>query len=62
MIEYVDNIVRLLILTLICYEKSRYVRTFKFKDRNNELMSFHTNNEKILRKYKTIWANIEVLY
>ena len=44
---------------------SGYVKTFKVKDgdkdKNNKLMSFHINNEKLLEQYKAIWTNIEGL-
>ena len=40
-----------------------YVKTFKFKDRgkdkNNKLMYFRIDNEKLLGKYKAIWIKIE---
>ena len=42
-----------------------YVKTFKVKDRdknkNNKLMSSHTDDEKLLQKYKAIWTKIEDL-
>ena len=28
-------------------------------DKNNKLMSFHIDDEKLLKKYKTIWTKIE---
>ena len=37
------------------------VKTFKVKERNNKLMSFQIDNEKLLGKYKTIWTMIEDL-
>ena len=41
------------------------VNTFRFddgdNDKNNKLMSFRINDEKLLEKYKTIWTNIEDL-
>ena len=44
---------------------SGYVKTFKVKDgdkdKNNKLMSFHVNEEKLLEKYKAIWTKIEDL-
>ena len=30
------------------------VKTFKTKDKDNRLVSFHTNDEKLLEKYKAI--------
>ena len=42
---------------------SGYVKTFKVKDgdknKNNKLISFRIDGEKLLEKYKTIWAKIE---
>ena len=42
-----------------------YVRTFKVKDgnkdKNNVLMSFHIDDEKLSEKYKAIWSKIEDL-
>ena len=41
---------------------SRYVKTFKVKDGdedNNKLMSFHIDDEKLLGKYNTTWTKIE---
>ena len=44
---------------------SRYVKKFKGKDRgkdkNNKLMSFSKDEEKLLEKCKTIWTKIEDL-
>ena len=44
---------------------SRYVKIFKVeegaKDKNNKLMSFRTDYEKLLEKYKDIWNKIEDL-
>ena len=37
------------------------VKIFKVKERNNKLMSFQIDNEKLLGKYKTIWTMIEDL-
>ena len=31
------------------------------KDKNNKLMSFGRDHEKLLKKFKTIWSNIEDL-
>ena len=40
-------------------------KTFKVKDedkdKNNKLMSFRVDNEKLLEKYKTIWTKTEDL-
>ena len=39
------------------------VKTFKVKvgdkDKNNKLMSFYIDDDKLLVKYKTIWTKIE---
>ena len=44
---------------------SGYVKTFKIKNRdkekNNKLMSFRIDDDKLLAKYKTIWTKIEIL-
>ena len=44
---------------------SGYVKTFKVRDgdndKNNKLMSFHINDEKLLENYKAIGAKIEEL-
>ena len=44
---------------------SEYVQTSKVKDgdkdKNNKLMSFRIDGEKLIQKYKTIWTNIESL-
>ena len=39
---------------------SGYVKTFKDKDRNkdNKLLYFHTNDEKLLKAYQVIWTKI----
>ena len=50
---------------LIIPKMSGYVTTFKVKDgdkdKNNKLMSFHIDNEKLLEQYKAIWTKIEDL-
>ena len=42
---------------------SGYVKTFKIKDgdknKNNISMSFFIDDEKLLKRYKTIWTKIE---
>ena len=42
-----------------------YVKTFNVKDRdkdkNNKVMSFCINDEKLLEKYETIWTKIDDL-
>ena len=44
---------------------SGYVETFKVEDgdkeKNNKLMSFRTDDHKLLKKYKTIWTKIKDL-
>ena len=40
---------------------SGYVKTFKVKEGNNKLMSFHIHDEKLLGKYKATWTKIENL-
>ena len=54
MIGYLDNFIRPLVL--IMPKMSGYVKTFKVKDgdkdKNNKLMSFRIDDEKLLEKYK----------
>ena len=61
MIRYLDKAIRPLVL--IMPKISRYVKTFKVKergkDKNNKLMSFRIGDEKLLEKYKSIWTKIE---
>ena len=52
MIRYLDKVVRPLVLILP--KMSRYVKIFKVKDKNNKLISFLINDEKLLEKYETI--------
>ena len=44
---------------------SEYVKIFnvkdEYKDKNNKLMSFRVDDEKLLEKYKVIWTKIEHL-
>ena len=44
---------------------SGYVKIIKVtdrdKDKNNKLIFFHMNDEKLLEKYKTIWTKTEYL-
>ena len=44
---------------------SGYVKIFNIKDgdkdKNNKLMPFHRDDEKLLEKYKAIWTKIENL-
>ena len=52
-------------LVLIIPKTSGYVKTFKvkyaYKDRNNKLISFRLDDEKLLEKYKAISTKIEDL-
>ena len=52
-------------LVLVMPKMSGYVKTFKVKegdkDENNKLMSFRIDDEKLLKKYKSIWTKIENL-
>ena len=63
MIEYLDEVIKPLVLTLP--KMSGYIKTFKVKDRdkdkNNKLMSFGIDDEKLLEKKKAIWTKIEDL-
>ena len=61
LIEYLDQVIIPLILPLS--KMNGNVKTFKVKDwdkdKNNKLMSFRIDDEKLLEKYKTIWTKIE---
>ena len=61
MIGYLDKLIRQLVLILP--KISGYVKTFKVKggdkNMNNKLMFFCIDHEKLLEKYRTIWAKIE---
>ena len=59
LIEYLDKTTRPLVF--IMPKMSGNVKTFKVKERNNKLVSFRIDNEKLLQKYKAIWTNIEDL-
>ena len=52
LIRYLDKDIRSLVL-------SGYFKTFKFDDKNNKLMSFGIDDEKLLQKYKAVWTKIE---
>ena len=56
LIVYLDKVVSPLVL--IMPKISGYVKTFKIEEGNNELMSFHINDEKLLEKYKAILTKI----
>ena len=46
-------------LVLIIPKMSGYFKTFKVKERDNKLMSFRMDDEKLLEKYKAIWTKVE---
>ena len=56
LIGYLDNVIRPLVL--IMPEMIGYIKTFKVKDRNkdknNKLISFRIDDEKLLEKYKAV--------
>ena len=52
-----DKAIRPLVLKLP--KMSGSVKTFKVKERNNKLISFRIDDEKLLEKYKSIWTKIE---
>ena len=60
MIWYLDKVITTLVL--IIPKISGYVKTFIVKDgdqdKNNKLMSFGTDNEKLLGKFKAILTKI----
>ena len=45
LIEYLDKAMRSLVLIMSIM--SRHVKTFKVQDKNNKLMSFRIDNEKL---------------
>ena len=49
MIGYSDKAIRPLVL--IMPKMSWYVKTFKIEDKNNKLISFCIDDEKLLEKY-----------
>ena len=53
-IEYIDKAIRPLVL--IMPKMGGYVKAFKIEDKNNKLMSFRIDDEKLLEKYKAIWT------
>ena len=59
LIGYLDKTIRPLVLKMD--KISRYVKTFNVKEGNNKLMFFCIDDEKLLEKYKVIWAKIEDL-
>ena len=58
MIGYLDEVVKPLVLILD--KMNGYVKTFKDKDgnRDNKLLSFCMDDEKLLEKYNAIWIKI----
>ena len=62
-IGYLDKAIRPLVL--IMPKMSGYVKTFEVKegdkDKNNKFISFHTDDKKLLEKYKATWTKIEDL-
>ena len=63
LIGYLNKVIRSFVL--IMPKMSGYVKTFKVKngnkDKNNKLMSFCIDDDKLLEKYKAIWTKIEDL-
>ena len=63
LIGYLDKVIKPLVL--IVPKMSECNKTFKLKDRdkdkNNKLMSFHIDSEKLLEKYEITWTKIEGL-
>ena len=63
LIGYLDKDIRPLVLKKP--KMSGYIKTFKVKeedkDKNNKLITFRIDDEKLLEKYKSIWTKIEYL-
>ena len=51
------EVIRLLVLKLP--KMNGYIKTFK--EKNNKLMTLRIDDDKLLKKYKTIWTKIEDL-
>ena len=56
---YLDKTIRPLVLKMT--KMSGYAKTFKVKEGSSKLMSFRTDIEKLLEKYKAIQTKIEDL-
>ena len=61
LIGYLDKGHSIRQLVLKIPKMSGYLETFKVKEGNNKSMSFRTDDEKLLEKYKAIWSKIEDL-
>ena len=48
-------------LVLIMPKMSGFAKTFKVEDKIEKLISFRTDDEKLLEKYKAIWTKTEDL-
>ena len=59
MIGCLERIVRALVLILP--KMSRYVKTFQQKNNRLVPLRIDDENEKLLKKYETIWTKIEDL-
>ena len=64
LIGYLDKVIRPLILLLP--KISDHIKTFKIvkdvdKDKNNKLISFCKDDEKLFKKHETFWTKIEYL-
>ena len=61
-IWYLDKTIRPLVLILP--KMSGYVKTFKVKegdkDKNNKLLTFHIDDEKVLEKYKLFGLRLKI--
>ena len=60
MIGYLEKVTRTLVL--IIPKVSGYVKKYKVKDKdkNNKLMSFHIDDEKLLGKYKLFELRLKI--
>ena len=59
LIAYLDKVIRALVF--IMAKISGYVKTFRVEDKNNNLMSFHIDDKKVLGKYKSICTKSQAL-
>ena len=62
-IRHLDKVIKPLIL--IMPNRLIYAKTFKVKegdkDKNNKLIFFYIDNEKLLKEFTAVWSKIESL-
>ena len=58
LIRYLDKVIRLLVLAMP--KMNGYIETFKVKYKNNELMSLHIDDEKLLANIKLFGLRLKI--